>query len=137
MLEEVYDFTVMDYKSRITIPLKVRKLLGLREGMKFLVIANALRKEVRIIPLAELHAKVYRIRILMADRPGVLAKVATLLAEENVDLLMTESRTIRRGEIAEWIVMADLSKCKLDVSELLDRIRSFDFVKNIEIAQLG
>ncbi|MEM0268697.1 MAG: ACT domain-containing protein [Candidatus Korarchaeum sp.] len=136
MSEEVYDFTTMDSKSRVTIPAKIRKLLGLSEGMKFIIIANTLRKEIKIIPIVELRANVYRLRIVMLDRPGVLARAASLLADENVDLLMTESRTIRRGELAEWVVMADLSNCKLDVSELVKRIRGLEFVRGVEVARL-
>lgn len=136
MSEEVYDFTTMDSKSRITIPMKIRKVLGLSEGMRFIIIANTLRKEIKIIPLVELQAKVYRLRIVMLDRPGVLAKAASLLAEENVDLLMTESRTIRRGELAEWVIMADLSNCKLDISELIGRIEGLEFVRRVEVARL-
>ncbi|MEM0017789.1 MAG: ACT domain-containing protein [Candidatus Korarchaeum sp.] len=136
MSEEVYDFTTMDSKSRVTIPAKIRKLLGLSEGMKFIIIANTFRKEIKIIPIVELRANVYRLRIVMLDRPGVLARAASLLADENVDLLMTESRTIRRGELAEWVVMADLSNCKLDVSELVKRIRGLEFVRGVEVARL-
>ncbi|MCS7103743.1 MAG: ACT domain-containing protein [Candidatus Korarchaeum sp.] len=136
MSEEVYDFTTMDSKSRVTIPLKIRKLLGLRGGTKFIIIANIPKKEIKIIPLIELQAKVYRLRIVMSDRPGVLAKAASLLAEESVDLLMTESRTIRRGELAEWVIMADLSNCKLDVAELMERVKELEFVRSVEITKL-
>lgn len=136
MSEEVYDFTTMDSKSRVTIPLKIRKLLGLSEGMKFIIIANTSRKEIKIIPLVELRASVYRLRIVMSDRPGVLARAASLLAEENVDLLMTESRTIRRGELAEWVIMADLSNCKLDIAGLVERVKGLDFVRNVEVTKL-
>ncbi len=135
-MEEVYDFTTMDSKSRVTIPAKIRRILGLSEGMKLLIIANIPRKEIKIIPLAGLQAKVYRLRVVMSDRPGVLARAASLLAEENVDLLMTESRTIRRGELAEWVIMADLSNCKLDVAELIERMKGLDFVRSVEITEL-
>lgn len=136
MSEEVYDFTTMDSKSRVTIPLKIRKLLGLSEGMKFIIIANTSRKEIKIIPLVELRANVYRLRIVMSDRPGVLARAASLLAEENVDLLMTESRTVRRGELAEWVIIADLSNCRLDVAELVERVKGLDFVRSVEVTKL-
>jgi hypothetical protein len=33
-------------------------------------------------------------------------------------LLSSESRTLRRGESAEWIVVADVSKCKCKLEEL-------------------
>ncbi len=133
---EVYDFVVMDSRSRVTIPAKIRKLLGLAEGMKFLMITDTERKEIRLIPLVELQAKVYKLRIIMVDTPGVLAKIASLLANEKVDLLITESRTIRRGETAEWVIIADLSLCKLSISDLISKIKGVDLVKEVEIMEI-
>jgi len=134
--EGVYDFVVMDSRSRVTIPAKIRKLLGLAEGMKFLMITDTERREIRMIPLVELQAKVYKLRIIMIDTPGVLARIASLLANEKVDLLITESRTIRRGETAEWVIIADLSQCKLSISDLISRIKGVDLVKKVEITEI-
>ncbi|MCD6244204.1 MAG: AbrB family transcriptional regulator [Thermoproteota archaeon] len=136
MAEGVYDFVVMDSRSRVTIPAKIRKLLGLAEGMKFLMITDTERREIRMIPLVELQAKVYKLRIIMIDTPGVLARIASLLANEKVDLLITESRTIRRGETAEWVIIADLSQCKLSISDLISRIKGVDLVKKVEITEI-
>ncbi len=133
---EVYDFVIMDSKSRITVPAKLRKILGLAEGMKFLVIADTEKKEIRLVPLAELQAKVYKLRIVMADTLGVLAKVASFLAREKVDLLITESRTIRRGKTAEWVIIADLSLCKLGISELIGKIKKMKFIEEVEIMEI-
>ncbi|RSN76221.1 MAG: AbrB family transcriptional regulator [Thermoproteota archaeon] len=132
---DIYDFVVVDSKSRITIPLRIRRLLGIREGMKLMITANSSRKEIRIIPLVGVQAKVNKLRVLMADRPGVLARVATILADNNVDLLLTESRTVRRGELAEWVIIADLTNCK-SISELVEEIKKLDFVKEVEISEI-
>lgn len=133
---DVYDFVVVDSKSRITIPLRIRRLLGIKEGMKLMIAANSSRKEIRIVPLVGIQARVNKLRILMSDRPGVLARVATILADNNVDLLMTESRTVRRGELAEWVIIADLTSCKSSISELVEEIKKLDFVRDVEISEI-
>ncbi|MGB9630718.1 MAG: ACT domain-containing protein [Candidatus Methanodesulfokora sp.] len=133
---DIYDFVVVDSKSRITIPLRIRKLLGIKEGMKLMIAANSSRKEIRIIPIVGTQAKVNKLRVLMLDKPGVLAKVATILADNNVDLLLTESRTVRRGELAEWVIIADLASCKLSVPELVEEIKKLDFVKEVEVSEI-
>lgn len=133
---DIYDFVVVDSKSRITIPLRIRKLLGIKEGMKLMIAANSSRKEIRIIPIVGTQAKVSKLRVLMLDKPGVLAKVATILADNNVDLLLTESRTVRRGELAEWVIIADLAGCKLSVPELVEEIKKLDFVKEVEVSEI-
>ncbi|MGC9019668.1 MAG: ACT domain-containing protein [Candidatus Methanodesulfokora sp.] len=133
---DIYDFVVVDSKSRITIPLRIRKLLGIKEGMKLMIAANSSRKEIRIIPIVGTQAKVNKLRVLMLDKPGVLAKVATILADNNVDLLLTESRTVRRGELAEWVIIADLVGCKLSVPELVEEIKKLDFVKEVEVSEI-
>jgi len=50
--------------------------------------------------------------------PGALAKAAKILAEQGVDLLSSESRTLRRGKSAEWVVVADVSRCECKLEEL-------------------
>ena len=61
-------------------------------------------------------------RITLTDAPGALAKVAGILARNTVDLLSSESRTLRRGRSAEWIIIADISKCTCKLDDLQRKI---------------
>ncbi len=112
------DIVRIDSRGRVTIPSSIRDAVRLSEGMYVILIADLDEKEVRIVPFADPEAKLVEFRITFADVPGTLAKAADALARQGVDLLSSESRTLRRGESAEWIVIADVSKCKCKLEEL-------------------
>lgn len=108
----------IDSRGRITMPASIRDAVRLSEGIYVMLIADLDRKEVRIVPFADPEAKLTEFRITFSDVPGALVKAADVLARHGVDLLSSESRTLRRGESAEWIVIADVSKCKCELEEL-------------------
>lgn len=123
----------IDAKGRVTFPMSVREALGLREGMYVMAIADLDRKEVSIIPFADPEAKLVEFQVGFSDVPGALAKVAKVLADANVDLLATESRTLHRGEAAEWTAIADVSKCSCDLKGLQKRILKNGAAKSVEV----
>jgi len=108
----------IDSRGRVTMPASIRDAVRLSEGMYVILLADLDRKEVRIVPFADPEARLVEFRITFSDVPGALAKAADVLARQGVDLLSSESRTLRRGESAEWIVIADVSKCKCKLEEL-------------------
>jgi prephenate dehydratase len=99
-------------------PSSIREAVKLSEGMYVMLIADLDKKEVRIAPFADPEAKLVELSIAFSDTPGALAKAASILATQGVDLLSSESRTLRRGKSAEWVVVADVSRCKCKLEEL-------------------
>jgi AbrB family looped-hinge helix DNA binding protein len=116
------DVVKLDGKGRILIPIDIRKTLGLREGMYLLLVADSEHNEVRLTPFIDSGVKLARIIVGLKDVPGALARIAGILAEMGVDLLFSESRTIRRGEEAEWIAVADLTNCNLDLDTVREKL---------------
>jgi len=112
----------IDSRGRITMPSSLREAVKLSEGMYVMLIADLDEKEVRIVPFADPEAKLIEFRIAFSDMPGALAKAANILARQGVDLLSSESRTLRRGKSAEWVVVADVSRCKCELEELEQKI---------------
>jgi AbrB family looped-hinge helix DNA binding protein len=112
----------VDARGRITMPSSIREAVKLSEGMYVMLIADLDKKELRIAPFADPEAKLVELSITFSDIPGALAKAANILATEGVDLLSSESRTLRRGKSAEWIVVADVSRCKCTLKELEEKI---------------
>ena len=108
----------IDSRGRVTMPSSIRDAVGLSEGMYVMLIAHLDKKEVRVVPFADPEAKLIEFHVTFADVPGSLAKTADILAKQGVDLLSSESRTLRRGESAEWIIIADVSKCKCELEKL-------------------
>ncbi len=103
-------------------PSSIREAVKLSEGMYVMVIADLDKREVRIVPFADPEAKLVEFRLTFADVPGALAKAAAALAKEGVDVLSSESRTLRRGKSAEWIVIADISNCKCKLGKLKQKV---------------
>jgi AbrB family looped-hinge helix DNA binding protein len=112
----------VDSRGRITMPSSIREAVKLSEGMYVMLIADLDKKELRIAPFADPEAKLVELSITFSDSPGALAKAANILATEGVDLLSSESRTLRRGKSAEWVVVADVSRCKCSLEELEQKI---------------
>jgi len=112
----------VDSRGRITMPSSIREAVKLSEGMYVMLIADLDKKELRIAPFADPEAKLVELSITFSDSPGALAKAANILASEGVDLLSSESRTLRRGKSAEWVVVADVSRCKCTLNELEQKI---------------
>jgi len=112
----------IDSRGRITMPSSLREAVKLSEGMYVMLIADLDEKEVRIVPFADPEAKLIEFCIAFSDMPGALAKAANILAKQGVDLLSSESRTLRRGKSAEWVVVADVSRCKCKLEELEQKI---------------
>lgn len=112
----------IDSRGRITMPSSLREAVKLSEGMYVMLIADLDEKEVRIVPFADPEAKLVEFCIAFSDMPGALAKAANILAGQGVDLLSSESRTLRRGKLAEWVVVADVSRCKCKLEELEQKI---------------
>jgi len=112
----------IDSRGRITMPSSLREAVKLSEGMYVMLVADLDEKEVRIVPFADPEAKLVELCITFSDVPGALAKAANILAKHGVDLLSSESRTLRRGKSAEWVVVADVSRCKCKLEELKQKI---------------
>ena len=112
----------VDSRGRITMPSSIRDAVRLAEGMYVMLIADLDKKEIRIAPFADPEAKLVELSITFSDSPGALAKSASILADQGVDLLSSESRTLRRGKSAEWVVIADISRCKCTLTELEQKI---------------
>jgi AbrB family looped-hinge helix DNA binding protein len=122
----------IDSRGRVTMPSSIREAIRLSEGMYVMLIANLDKKEVRILPFADPEAQLVEFRITFADVPGALAKAAAALAKEGVDLLTSESRTLRRGESAEWLVTADISNCRCRLQELEKKVMQEAAAKDVE-----
>jgi len=112
----------VDSRGRITMPSSIREAVRLSEGMYVMLIADLDAKDIRITPFADPEAKLVELSIAFSDIPGALAKAANILAKQGVDLLSSESRTLRRGRSAEWVVVADVSRCKCKLEELEQQI---------------
>ena len=101
----------VDSKGRIIVPNSFRESLGIKPGEN---IEAHLDKENDRIILFPIEKATRKLTVLFGDVPGSLAKVATILARNNVDLVYTSSRSLKRKQEAEWEIIADFSKVDFD-----------------------
>lgn len=125
------DFNVVkiDSKGRIIVPYHIRDYLGLQEGTE-LIITNNESKELRIFPLLKGTAS---IDVLIADAPGSLAKVLDVVSKNRAEILMSISKTMERGKLAEWNAILDISKAKR--KKLEGALKKLAVVKKVRIEE--
>ena len=119
----------LDSKGRIIVPFHIRDYLGLKEGTE-LIVTNNEKKELRIFPLMNGDSAI--LRTIMSDAPGSLSRVLGVVARNKVDILMSMSRTIEKGRLAEWSAIVDISLCK-DVKKFENDMKSMKIIKKIEV----
>ena len=94
----------LDEKGRLLIPARLRELLRLKAGSQVLVSLDEDGGRLLLMPTSE--KKLVYLTISLSDAPGSLARAAECLAAEGVDLISSESRSLARGQTAEWRVAA-------------------------------
>ncbi|RLJ07732.1 MAG: hypothetical protein DRP12_01720 [Candidatus Aenigmatarchaeota archaeon] len=121
----------VDSKGRLLIPNHIRKDLGIETGTEIVIIPDGDKGEARILPLVK--EKTAKFRFLLTHVPDSLATVASLLAEYNINIVMSESRTIIKNKLAEWDVITDISECKERLEKIKDQLLRSSLVKDVEI----
>ena len=94
----------IDSKGRIVLPSSFRTALALDQGD--VVYLSLDEQNSAIVISTKPDESLYSLVISMDDAPGTLAKLATVLAEQNVDLVATESHSLTRSKEAVWRVIA-------------------------------
>ena len=125
------NITRVDSKGRILIPIHIRKMLGADDSTEIIIIPEHDRSQVRMLPLV--REKTAEIRIMMKDMPGSLAHIANSLAIHNVNIMMSESRTIVKGKSAEWDVIVDTSEANGNMESLKGELEKSKDIRKVEI----
>jgi hypothetical protein len=99
------------------------------EGMYVMLRADVQNRQLHIIPFTTAEVNLVEFRITLGDKPGSLAKCATFLGDKEINLLASESKTVKEGKEAEWIVVADISKCKDNVREICKTLVNEKYAK--------
>jgi len=129
---KIKELVKVDSKGRITIPLSVREAFDIREGMNLLVVADTDEKSITLSPVPE-KAKLVEIIVRVEDRPGVLATISRSLADNGVDIVFIKCGVIRRGELGECTIIADVANSIIeDVEGLRNILLKLEPVKNVE-----
>jgi AbrB family looped-hinge helix DNA binding protein len=109
------DILRIDARGRIVIPRTMRKTLGILENSQLMVICDPDSHELKIIPLPfdQSHAFI-KIRILLSDEVGALARVANVFSDLNMSLIYGETVVVKKGIDAEWSVISPAPPCPME-----------------------
>jgi AbrB family looped-hinge helix DNA binding protein len=130
------DIVRVDSKGRVTIPARMREELGLHEGTYAVIRLERNDRNVLVSLFAGAKAKLVEIRLKIPDRPGALARAARTLSELNLDLMMSSSRTLKKGDAAEWVAIADISQSSKSIDDIKSKILENRDANEVEIKEL-
>jgi bifunctional DNA-binding transcriptional regulator/antitoxin component of YhaV-PrlF toxin-antitoxin module len=124
----------LDSKGRLLIPVHMRNKLEAGVGTEVMLISDDETNEIKIVPL--IKDKNAELKFLLTGIPDSLAIVANMLANHNINILMSQSRTLVRGKMAEWDVIVDTSSSNNgNLDKLREELQTSKFVKNVEIVR--
>jgi len=126
----------IDSKGRVTIPAHMREELGMKEGSYAAVRIDREDRSVMLSLFAGAHAKLVEMKLKIPDRPGALARAARTLSEMNLDLMTSSSRTLKKGDVAEWVVVADVGQSGMTMEEIKRKILGNRDAMAVEVKEL-
>ena len=127
----------LDTRGRLVIPNEFRESLDLKEGDNVLISLDSKTNTITISPIYGEDNNLVKMEIEFGDTPGCLAKIASKLAELNVDLIMTESKSFERVTKARWDIVADISKTDFSAKQLKEELLKTNFVELASITQIS
>jgi ACT domain-containing protein len=92
---------------------------------------------ISITPVYGKPADLVKIDIEFGDTPGCLAKIATKIATLKIDLIMSESRSSKRGQKARWDIIADISKSKISINTIKQKLMQSGLVESVTITKIA
>jgi predicted amino acid-binding ACT domain protein len=122
-----FNVVKMDKKGRILIPFHIRYNIGNYD--EFLIMNNG-EKELKIFPL--INGQSADIKLQLTDVLGSMARATDILAKHNIDILMSQSKTLEKGKLAEWQAIVDISNCK-DMEKLKKDLKACEEILDFEV----
>ncbi|MFH1630974.1 MAG: ACT domain-containing protein [Candidatus Aenigmatarchaeota archaeon] len=121
----------LDSKGRLLVPFHIRELLNLDENSEFIIMNNG-NREIKIFPMID--GQTAEMTIHMEDKPGSLARIIDFLGKRKIDLVMSQSKTIEKGKLAEWSAIVDIAECK-DFKKTINDISVMAHIKKIDVRE--
>ncbi len=125
-------FTTMDSKNRILLPEKICEMLNIKEGTKFLVVADKSKSKIVLYPIIIGEDKFAELYMKLRDIPGVLGKVATELGKMSINI---ESSIVTPSveKISDFFAIINCRSCKLSLAEVEEKLKKLENTIEVEI----
>ena len=126
----------LDTRGRLVIPNEFRENLDLKEGDEVIISLDTKTKTLTINPIYGKPSNLVTIEIEFGDTPGCLAKIAQKIADLNIDLVMTESKSSQRGKKARWNIIGDISNSPYSLNTIKQRMLQSGLVESLSINKI-
>ena len=101
----------IDNRGRIVLPLVTRKNLGLTTNSQLMLVSDSETKEIRITPIGLRDERnLIKVRVIMKDVSGALAKILDIFAEEALSLVYSEAVIVEKDKTAVWTAISENPK---------------------------
>ncbi len=101
----------IDNRGRIVLPLVTRKNLGLTTNSQLMLVSDSETKEIRITPIGlRDEGNLIKLKVIMKDIPGALAKLVDIFAEEGLSLVYSEAVIVEKDKTAVWTAISESPK---------------------------
>jgi len=115
IIKDVKIITI-DNRGRIVLPLVTRKNLGITTNSQLMLVSDSETKEIRITPIGlRDESKLVKLKVVMKDIPGALAKLLDIFAEEGLSLVYSEAVIVEKDKTA---VLTAISESPDDANQL-------------------
>jgi len=110
IIKDVKIITI-DNRGRIVLPLVTRKNLGITTNSQLMLVSDSETKEIRITPIGlRDESNLVKLRVVMKDIPGALAKLLDIIAEEGIGLVYSEAVIVEKDKTAVWTAISESPK---------------------------
>lgn len=110
----------IDNRGRIVLPLVTRKNLGLTTNSQLMLVSDSETKEIRITPIGlRDEGNLIKLKIIMKDIPGALAKLVDIFAEEGLSLVYSEAVIVEKDVKAVWTAISESPKSIDELKDIL------------------
>ncbi|MBU0953138.1 MAG: hypothetical protein KKA90_01805 [Nanoarchaeota archaeon] len=125
------NIVTLDEKGRILLPKHLRKQMSAGPGTEILMIHDSDEGQLRLLPLVK--ERTARFKLLLPDYLGSMVKVMSIFADYKVNVIMSESRSLGKGKLLEWHLIADTSACGDRMDDLLKQLSKSPIIEKFEV----
>ncbi len=90
-------------------------------------------RDLPILYFGEKGDRLAEIRLIAKDKPGVFAMLTSFLMEAGVDIKNTYAVVRKKGTVGKIVLFADLTKSRLTIEELREKLEKMDFIAAVEV----
>ena len=134
-IERIESYMVrLEKGDRVKLPKDIINDLKLSQGDEFLLHFDEHTNELMLMPLMLKKEGVVKADFIIPDTIGSLAKVAQVLADHKINLLLTTSKTMVPGKSAVWETVMDISKQKEKLKSVIQELKEKKLILDVQVS---